>query len=55
MFAVGINLRPEAFKKVFMSPKVMHRPLNGGIMSGKQALSSCVNHYQYCTLALMSF
>ena len=23
MFAVGINLRPEAFKKVFMSPKVM--------------------------------
>ncbi|CAK0761118.1 hypothetical protein CVIRNUC_002830 [Coccomyxa viridis] len=22
MFAVGINLRPEAFKKVFMSPKV---------------------------------
>lgn len=43
MFAVGINLRPEAFKKVFMSPKVMHRPLNGATMSGKQALSSFVN------------
>ena len=26
MFAVGINLRPEAFKKVFMSPKVIARP-----------------------------
>ena len=26
MFAVGINLRPEAFKKVFMSPKVVARP-----------------------------
>ena len=25
MFAVGINLRPEAFKKVFMSPKVIAR------------------------------